>query len=547
MSESRKILKVFLASPGDLVDERQLARAVVNEVNQLVGEAFGCQIELVGWEDTLSVFGRPQATINQELERCEYVIGMMWKKWGTAPAIDLRYTSGFEEEFRISMERKRATGVPEISMLFKHVEEEYIRDPGEQLRKVIAFKKELVDGKEILFDSFENAGDFERKFRRHMFDYIKKASKVSGRDTQDGPQSPKTISDDIRDGLAPEELGNDSSSSRGSEIFRWFLERVRGGADVDDLSDFEVARLRLLATAIQKPANDSTVLGAHDANLIFNGREDISLSELELDGLINCGLHSYADENVPLWSWLSMAPGSTDVSLIDRSMFSSDRSRVSALNAMTLVRSIPDEDMYPDRGALIEHWLSADTKSAIKLAALKYLARCGLPGDAVSIRTEFDRADSKTSEAAAGALINIALRDGRDEAIKTLFELRPAVLDESIVENIFSVNKDAIAESFLLEAITHPATGVRRAAIKLLKDRNKIDREMAEKLILDSDPEIIYAGISYLAMAGRIFAETEVKAIFAKISKPNLLVRPGGIDPYAEKFFDRFRRERLTI
>lgn len=546
MSESRKILKVFLASPGDLADERQLARQVVNEVNQLAGEAFGCQIELVGWEDTLSVFGRPQATINQELERCEYVVGMMWKKWGTAPALDPTYTSGFEEEFRISMERKRTTGRPEISMLFKHVEDEYLRDPGEQLRKVISFKKELVDGKEILFESFENVGDFERKFRRHMFDYLKKASGID-RNAQYGPQSPKTLADDLGPGNELEEVGDEAPKAGSSEIFRWFVDRVQSGVDADDLSDFEVARLRLVATVLQKSANDSIVLGAHDANLMFNIRNEVHLSEAEINGLINCGLDSYLDENVPLWFWLTKVTEPIDNILIERSIFGSDRIRVSALNAMTLVRSTLDEDAYPDRESLISNWLAAGAKPSIKLAALQYLARCGLPADVAAVRAEFNRADSKTSEAASGALISIALRDGRDEAIRTLLELRPATLAERLVQDIFSINEQAIAEKTLLESITQPAVSVRRAAVKLLKGRNRINHDIAEKLLLDPDPEVIFAGISSLAEAGRVLSESEAKAMFAKVSKPNLLVRPGSMDSYAEKLYDRFRRKRLAF
>ena len=79
MAESRRLVKVFLASPGDLSDERKSAKIVVDEFNALLAEEFGYQVELVGWEDTVSVFGRPQATINRELDRCELFIGLMWK------------------------------------------------------------------------------------------------------------------------------------------------------------------------------------------------------------------------------------------------------------------------------------------------------------------------------------------------------------------------------------------------------------------------------------------------------------------------------------
>ena len=57
MADTRKILKVFLASPSDLPDERRVAKLVVDEVNGLFANEFGYHVELVGWEDTISGFG----------------------------------------------------------------------------------------------------------------------------------------------------------------------------------------------------------------------------------------------------------------------------------------------------------------------------------------------------------------------------------------------------------------------------------------------------------------------------------------------------------
>ena len=122
----------------------------------------GYQVELVGWELTVSEFGRPQAIINRDLAGCELFVGMMWKHWGTGA-----YTSGFEEEFEESAKRREREGQPEISMFFKEIESEFLLDPGDLLKKVIAFKEKLVAGHNILFQTFENTRDFESKFRRH--------------------------------------------------------------------------------------------------------------------------------------------------------------------------------------------------------------------------------------------------------------------------------------------------------------------------------------------------------------------------------------------
>ena len=114
MADTRKIVKVFLASPGDLPEERRAAKSVVDEYNALTADEFGYQVELIGWEDTVSVYGRPQATINRDLERCELFIGLMWRKWGTPPDVSGVYSSGFEEEFETSVQRRSSEDRPEI-------------------------------------------------------------------------------------------------------------------------------------------------------------------------------------------------------------------------------------------------------------------------------------------------------------------------------------------------------------------------------------------------------------------------------------------------
>jgi hypothetical protein len=84
MPFERKIIKAFLASPGDLIDERVAAKQVVESFNELRADSLGYQVELVGWEDTTSGFGRPQEIINRDLDKCDLFIGLIWKEVGHA-------------------------------------------------------------------------------------------------------------------------------------------------------------------------------------------------------------------------------------------------------------------------------------------------------------------------------------------------------------------------------------------------------------------------------------------------------------------------------
>ena len=93
MAEHRKVVRVFLASPGDLQEERTFAKQVVDDLNQVWCAYLGYHVELVGWELTASGIGRPQELINQDLDTCEYFLGLLHKRWGTPPDKVGKYTS----------------------------------------------------------------------------------------------------------------------------------------------------------------------------------------------------------------------------------------------------------------------------------------------------------------------------------------------------------------------------------------------------------------------------------------------------------------------
>lgn len=164
MQATRKVIKVFIASPGDLVKERAIAREIGEEFNSLWAESTGYQIEMVGWEETTGGMGRPQEIINKDLARCELFIGMLWRRWGTPPDTCGKFSSGFEEEFFISLDRYKKESIPQISMFFKEVDSDSLRDPGTDLQKVIKFKENLINKKETLFETFTDSKDFEKKF-----------------------------------------------------------------------------------------------------------------------------------------------------------------------------------------------------------------------------------------------------------------------------------------------------------------------------------------------------------------------------------------------
>jgi hypothetical protein len=547
MAESRRLVKVFLASPGDLSEERKAAKLVVDEFNALLAEEFGYQVELVGWEDTVSIFGRPQATINRELERCELFVGLMWKHWGTPPDVSGPYTSGFEEEFKISVERRLSDGHPEISLLFKEIVPEFLRDPGDELKKVLAFKSKLIAEKTIYFENFLNTRDFETKFRRCITTYIRnlraeELAKVSGQSQAPTSESEKQQSEDISGRSIETPL-----SVEGAKFLREFISKTEHVTEQVPLAGEEIARFRLLSSIVRNHGNDETSLGPHDANLIFNKGSHLKLGHSELRGLVNSGLDNYSHENVPLWRWLAAIDGFSNNTLPYYTFIrTSTISQVNALAAMRLISEpLPPESEF-SRDFFFNAWFAKDAASSLRVAALNYLGDCGITSDLTTIRQELDRNDNQTISAAADAFIRINLRESREHAILALYELQPTSIHQDVLSSLFD-NEAVLSTEILLGGVGHRNSDVRRKVVELLRERRVLPTEIAEKLLTDNDAVVRCAALKSLVDKGRTFSDADAKKILIK-PNPNTgmgLYRFGASDTAGEACWTHFRQLRL--
>ena len=161
--------KVFIASPGGLEKERTAFKEALAAYNEAEAHARGCSYEPIGWEITLGGMGRPQEKINQELQKCDLFVLLLWDRWGSSTGAN-GFTSGTHEEYSVAMECLKDAQYPmrDIVVLFKAVEPRQLSDPGLQLSAVLQFKKELEKGKALLFETFDTTESFAERLRRHL-------------------------------------------------------------------------------------------------------------------------------------------------------------------------------------------------------------------------------------------------------------------------------------------------------------------------------------------------------------------------------------------
>lgn len=175
----RRILSIFLASPNDLQEERKATREIVDRINRVFSRRMGWHIELLGWEDTLPGFSRPQSLINKDVDSCDLFLGILWRRWGQPTGL---YESGFEEEFTLARKRKEKTGKPEIWVFFKNIDQESLQDPGDQLKKVIKFKNDQIERRELLFKNFSDKQTWREMIQdiltAYMVNLVRQESKL---------------------------------------------------------------------------------------------------------------------------------------------------------------------------------------------------------------------------------------------------------------------------------------------------------------------------------------------------------------------------------
>jgi small GTP-binding protein len=177
VQESRakpRILRIVVASPGDVQPERDALPSVIEEINRGVAADRELHLVLSRWEtDTYPGFHSdgPQGLIDPILNiaDCDLLIGVFWKRFGT-PTADGK--TGTEHEFNLAHEAWKEKGNPQIFVYFN--EKAYTpksKAETEQWGQVLEFKEKFP--KEGLWWPYKGKAQFEKLVRNHLTNYIR--------------------------------------------------------------------------------------------------------------------------------------------------------------------------------------------------------------------------------------------------------------------------------------------------------------------------------------------------------------------------------------
>lgn len=169
--EQKKIIKCFIASPGDTTEERQICEKVFAEINSGIGIPYGFELQSLKWENDVhpGIGEDGQDVINRQIEgKYDLFIGIMYTRFGSPTN---RAESGTAEEFDIAY--KKAVELKNLEIMFYFNDQEI--NPSKidlkQFESVRNFRDNVV-GKKCMYSVYEGHKDFEEKLRKHLNKYF---------------------------------------------------------------------------------------------------------------------------------------------------------------------------------------------------------------------------------------------------------------------------------------------------------------------------------------------------------------------------------------
>lgn len=179
LSETVRLIRIFVSCPGDVQDELNLLPEVVDRINRTIGVR-AVRLEVVQWSrDVVPQIGPPpQDVVDLQTPAYGIYLGIMAHRFGTPTS---NSGSGTESEFRDAFERWGKLGSPWILFYFSNADISPATADLEQLLLVQRFRKELESkGIAATYKGSRGTADaFFEKVEIHLRQLIERATTAS--------------------------------------------------------------------------------------------------------------------------------------------------------------------------------------------------------------------------------------------------------------------------------------------------------------------------------------------------------------------------------
>jgi len=268
MAFTATVLRLMIASPGDVQAERAIVREVVGEWNATNGARRNMVLLAVGWETDVApeMGATPQAIIDKQiLNDADLLVGMFWTRLGTPTAA---YASGAVEE----IEEHLKLGRPAM-LYFSSAPATLDSVDPDQYRALKAFQDSCKP--RGLFATYADPEDFRRKFGKDL-QLVMNSDRFAAPSTSStttgvvGSSSGAALS-----GEAKALLAAAAKDASGTILF----ERFGGGAEISSNDttfngDMSPRTLALWEGAIEELEKRGYLKAASDAREVFEMTRD---------------------------------------------------------------------------------------------------------------------------------------------------------------------------------------------------------------------------------------------------------------------------------
>ncbi|SYZ72487.1 conserved hypothetical protein [Candidatus Zixiibacteriota bacterium] len=165
-------LKVFLSSPGDVSNERAIAKEIIHQVGNACKENLGINLDPVDWNDfvpktTQLPDQRIQDMLNDHLRKCHIFILILWKRYGSKEPGFAKSNTEREVEIalKVLQREKKITFLSYFRDLKPNI------DRGPQEKSVTKFRKELEE-KGVFYMRYKSPTQFREMLVHDLYKTI---------------------------------------------------------------------------------------------------------------------------------------------------------------------------------------------------------------------------------------------------------------------------------------------------------------------------------------------------------------------------------------
>ncbi len=175
-----KKLRLFIASPSDMISERARLVVVVEDLKALA-EHVGVTLDLLDWRQVIPDLGRAEQLILDQLQpdTWDIFIGILWHRFGTPPQktdpeTGKEYLSGTEEEFRVAYRLWREHRRPRVMFYWCKRNPPFDDLDPIQLQRIKDFFAGFAASADHpgLYQTFDSIETFERLVRKNLSDFL---------------------------------------------------------------------------------------------------------------------------------------------------------------------------------------------------------------------------------------------------------------------------------------------------------------------------------------------------------------------------------------